>query len=405
MKIIGLKSENIERLKAVEINPDGTLQVIGGNNAQGKSSVLDSIWLALGGGDASKTVKRPVRNGETKASVELNLGDIIVTRRWSPKGTTLTVSSKEGAHFPKPQAMLDEIVGAIGFDPNIFLGYSPKEQRSTLAALTGISDKLEELKEQRKVIFDERTYIGRQAKELGAAVEVDKTIPTETVDTGEVYKELGDARENNNRIESIGKEIELLRDQVRDKKSLLHKLEEEIADITKKGKELSDEQSSLRPIDVDAIVERINSLGDDNDRIERNNKAIENNARIAKLKCEYEVKTKDIAELDAKRDDMLRNAKFPIEGLSLSDEGVEYQGLPLSSASSAEQLKVSMSIAMAMNPKLRVILIRDGSLLDKDSLETIRSMAENGDYQVIMERVGNADEGAVIIEDGTVAQN
>ena len=34
-KIVKLKSENVKRIKAVEINPDGSMVVIGGNNAQG----------------------------------------------------------------------------------------------------------------------------------------------------------------------------------------------------------------------------------------------------------------------------------------------------------------------------------------------------------------------------------
>ena len=79
MKIVELQAENVKRLKAVEITPDGTMQVIGGRNAQGKSSVLDAIWLALGGGKASKETPLPIRDGEDKASVRLDLGDLVVT--------------------------------------------------------------------------------------------------------------------------------------------------------------------------------------------------------------------------------------------------------------------------------------------------------------------------------------
>ena len=50
IKINRLEAENIKRVKAVMIEPtaDG-LTVIGGNNRQGKSSVLDAIMWALGG--------------------------------------------------------------------------------------------------------------------------------------------------------------------------------------------------------------------------------------------------------------------------------------------------------------------------------------------------------------------
>ena len=79
MKIIELQAENVKRLKAVEITPNGTLQVIGGKNAQGKSSVLDAIWLALGGGKAAKDTPLPIRDGEATAKVRLDLGDLVVT--------------------------------------------------------------------------------------------------------------------------------------------------------------------------------------------------------------------------------------------------------------------------------------------------------------------------------------
>ena len=88
MKIIELRAENVKRLKAVGIHPDGTLQVIGGRNAQGKSSVLDAIWLALGGGKAGKSTSVPIRDGEDKASVTLDLGDLIVTGSWTKGGTS-----------------------------------------------------------------------------------------------------------------------------------------------------------------------------------------------------------------------------------------------------------------------------------------------------------------------------
>ena len=69
MRIIRLTASNVKRLRAVDIKPNGTLQIITGRNAQGKTSVLDAIWLALGGGQASKDTPRPIRDGEESASV------------------------------------------------------------------------------------------------------------------------------------------------------------------------------------------------------------------------------------------------------------------------------------------------------------------------------------------------
>ena len=50
IKINRLEVENVKRIKAVkvELTPTG-LTIIGGNNGQGKTSVLDAITWTLGG--------------------------------------------------------------------------------------------------------------------------------------------------------------------------------------------------------------------------------------------------------------------------------------------------------------------------------------------------------------------
>jgi hypothetical protein len=61
-----------------------------------------------------------------------------------------------------------------------------------------------------------------------------------------------------------------------------------------------------------------------------------------------------------------------------------------------------MAVALASKPRLRVVLIRDGSLLDDESMELLRKFADDNDIQVWIERVGSNDADALIIEDGEV---
>ena len=50
IKINKLEIENVKRIKAVKIEPRANgLTIVGGDNNQGKTSVLDSIAWALGG--------------------------------------------------------------------------------------------------------------------------------------------------------------------------------------------------------------------------------------------------------------------------------------------------------------------------------------------------------------------
>ena len=95
-------------------------------------------------------------------------------------------------------------------------------------------------------------------------------------------------------------------------------------------------------------------------------------------------------------------AAFPVVGLGFNDNGVTFNGVPFSQASSAEQLRVSVAMGLALNPTLRVVLIRDGSLLDDDSLAMVATMAAEKDSQVWIERVGHGEETSVVIEDGAV---
>jgi hypothetical protein len=91
--------------------------------------------------------------------------------------------------------------------------------------------------------------------------------------------------------------------------------------------------------------------------------------------------------------------------LSFNEErGVLLNGVPFSQASSARQLQAAVSIGLALNPKIRVILIRDGSLLDEDSMKLVSEMAEKNDAQIWVERVADGRPGCVVIEDGEIKQ-
>jgi hypothetical protein len=80
-------------------------------------------------------------------------------------------------------------------------------------------------------------------------------------------------------------------------------------------------------------------------------------------------------------------------------------GVPLEQASAAESLRASMAIAIAMNPDFPVALIRDGSLLDENSLRLVEEMAAEKNCQVWVERVGEGEECSVIISEGVIKES
>ena len=410
MKIVELRAENVKRLRAVEIRPDGALQVIGGRNAQGKSSVLDAIWLALGGGKASKETRLPIREGEKSASVRLDLGDIVVTRSWTRNGTSLKVTNADGAPIKSPQSVLDSLLAGVSFDPLAFIRLSPARQREALLDLVELDVDFDALADQRRAAYEARTDIGRQIRALGASV-VDETIPEAEESIAAIVEEIEKARKINSDREASERAIASYRGDIRELQETILNLRMEIENaedqIRVTEAALEDTQAELDELpvacDIAAITERLSGVEERNARIRENNRARqirEEKRRLEKTREEYTAK---IEEIDAEKNDALERAIFPIDGLGFDEDGVTYAGIPFSQASSAEQIRIATAMAMAANPRLRVAMIRDGSLLDDETLKGLRQQVTDAGFQLWIERVGDADAGAVIIEDGEVA--
>lgn len=412
MKIVGLHAENVKRLRAVDITPDPDVQVVGGRNAQGKTSVLDAIWLALGGGKASKTITRPVRDGQDHATVVLDLGDLKVTRTWNTQGrSTLRVEAADGARYTSPQAILDRLVGAMSLDPLAFTRLPARQQREALLDLVDLDVDLDALETERAALYTERTEVGRAGKALGDIV-VDDTLPAEETSMQRLIADLHDAQEHNDRIEQVRREYSATCDRfeaaAKRVEDLRHRLESLEADLAaaRQQKERADAAlaASNAPIDTGAIEARMRTVETENAKIRANNAARDRAAEAEALRSQYQDLTSRITAIDNRKARALASARFPVDGLGFDDAGVTYRGVPFSQASGAEQIRVSVATAMALNPRLRVLRIMDGSLLDAEAMDAIRTQVADADFQLWIERVGDADDGAVVIEDGQVAQ-
>ena len=409
MKIIELQAENVKRLRAVEIRPDGTLQVIGGRNAQGKSSVLDAIWLALGGGKAAKETTLPIRDGEERASVRLDLGDLVITRSWTRKGTSLKVTNAEGASYSSPQGMLDALVGRLSFDPLEFTRLSAKDQREALLGLVDLGIDIDELARQRAVFFAERSEVGRRGKAIGD-VHVDDDLPVEETSAQDIIRQIREAEAQNRQADDAMSDYEATTREVEQMEARVDTLRQQLTDAEgslyaasqRKEMKLKAMQKFVK-VDVSPLEDELEGVEELNQKIRANNWARKQAEHKDDMRRDYELLTEKIRKLDEHKEKALAASAFPVAGLGFDDAGVTYNGVPFSQASSAEQIRVSVAMAMAMNPKLRVLRIKDGSLLDDDAMTALREQVAENDFQLWIERVGDADEGAVIISDGEVA--
>ncbi|HEU4344375.1 MAG TPA: hypothetical protein VFU31_22675, partial [Candidatus Binatia bacterium] len=127
-------------------------------------------------------------------------------------------------------------------------------------------------------------------------------------------------------------------------------------------------------------------------------------AEVENIEKKVEALTSEIDSYDKAKSDQLSAAKFPLPGLSFDDTGVLLNGVPFTQGSQAQQLQAAIAIGIAMNPTVRVILVRDASLLDDRSMELVAKMAAEHDMQFWLERVSDDAPGAIVIEDGAVKE-
>lgn len=408
MRIIGLEAENFKRIRAVSLRPDGHAVVIGGQNGAGKSSVIDSIEAALGGKGAAPA--EPVRRGEDHARVVVDLGDIVVKRTFSENGSKLVVTSKEGAVFQSPQTMLDKLVGALSFDPLRFSRMEPKEQVATLRALVGLD--FTAMDEERARVFAERTEVTRTVKSLRAMLDGtpdNPDAPNAEVSVSLLTEELQSRRAKNEAKRTATIELEGLRaqggtlvDRIDVLKEQLKMAQEQLEEVKAKGIALRAQVDAMQGADEAAILEQLKFAEATNAKVRAKQQRAKLADELGHAGTNEADLTRRIAAIDEKKQEMLAAAKFQVPGLAFDDNGVTLNGLPFKQASSAEQLRASVAIGIATNKDLRILLIRDGALLDDASLSFIAKQAADADAQLWVEVVGREGTATVVIEDGSV---
>lgn len=403
MKIIKLQAENFKRLRAVEIEPSTGLVAISGRNAQGKSSVLDAIQSALGGVD-NKSTPRPIRDGADSAQVVLELDELTVTRTWRQgQASKLVVKSKDGVPVGKAQATLDGLLGKLSFDPLEFASMDAKAQVATLLQLVRLPFDPAKLDAQRAEVFTKRTDVNRHGKQLEARLATAPQVPEGTPDTEVSVSELlAQYRAGEQQWAGMERATEDA-----------HRAQERVTELEEqllKARHALEEAQQHRAAYDPARMPDMRWLQAQLDGVEATNANVRTKAQVAAVQAEVAAAmaqsrelTAELERLDKIKRDGLAAAAMPIAGLSFNGDGVTYNGVPFKQASSAEQLRVSLAMAMALNPGLRVIRISDGSLLDSANLKLVADMAAQHDYQVWLEMVDESGDVGFVIEDGAVA--
>lgn len=421
LTILQLTARNVTNLKAVRITPDKNVIVLTGANEAGKSNVLDVIQSMLEG----LKLKMPIREGEERADAELDLGEIKIRKRWTEKGDSLEVyrvmEDGKKQTFSSPQTFLNELTGRMVDPMKLFVLHrdDQKKFRDVLANLVGLN--LQDLKDEEAKIREDRKEVNNRVKAAIAQIQVmpepDPSTPDEEITFRDKLNDLNRLREKRDFFERFERDIATMKAGLKEKADRIaqidqqiERLKEEKAQVEKMIDSISHqigEKESNVPERISQ--EQIMAAESEIEKIEETNKLIRQAARYRrevknaeKAKAESEDLTIKLERIEQDKQTRIGACQFPVQGLSLTEDQVIYEGKPLDVASSGRQIRIFVEMAMAMSPMIKVLLVRDGSLLDRNGFKEVCEIAQEKGYQVWLEKTDESGQEGFFIVDGEV---
>ena len=458
MRILRFEAEHIKKIQVVRITPSGNVIEISGKNGAGKTSILDSIWWALAG--TRNHQSDPIQHGHDKGRIKLDLGAITVEREFkrTPAApgkqdekitTRLVVKTSKGQVMQSPQMILDHLLGALSFDPLAFARKSARDQYQVLEEACGVD--LQAMNQQNEEDYLARTIANRTVKEKRAAgdsISVPTEIPVRIDVAALVAERQRREKLNDERAVAVARRESLER-QIESSEQDKARIYDAATEAARAAERFKDSQvAEAKHFAADQAVVSLARAAELNDCLDKGTKSMtilealpelpaqevfsdldeqmEQASEVNAAAHEADRQINDVRRLEKEAWDAeavsrrltramgarklaaaqaVEKAALPIPGLSLDNGQVSLDGVPFAQASDAEQLRASCAIAMRDNAKLRVLRVRDGSLLDEDSMQILADMATAADFQIWVERVIPSGQDGIAIEDGRVKEN
>lgn len=409
IKINSLEIENVKRIKAVKLEPTANgLTIIGGKNNQGKTSVLDSIAWALGGDKFKPT--SAVREGaytDPMLKVELSNG-LVVERRG--KNSSLKVIDPHGNK--SGQQLLNSFISVLALDLPKFMNASDREKADILLQIIGVGDQLSQLESEENRLYNQRTAIGRiadQKQKYAEELQCWENVPDTPVSASELISQqqeiLAKNGENQRKREHcytlqaernrLAEKVNSLSAELESYRKKLIKADEDMTIAFKTAEELIDESTE----ELEKNIAEIDAL---NVKIRDNLNKEHAEEEAKSYRNEYNDLTEQITQIRQSKQELLRSADLPLNGLSVESGKLLYHGKQWDSMSGSEQLRVAAAIVRKLNPQCGFVLLDKLEQMDTETLSEFGAWLEQEGLQAIATRVSVGDECSVIIEDGYV---
>lgn len=416
VKITALEAENVKRIKAVAFTPSPTgLTLVGGNNNQGKTSVLDALAWALGGERFRPDAAQ--RDGAVApAHLKVTLSNGVIVER-KGKNASLTVTDPTGRR--SGQQLLNAFVEPLALDLPRFMEASDKEKADILLRIIGVGSELQVKDLEIKGLYDKRTFTGQlaaQKKHFAEEMISYPEAPDEPVSASELIRQQQDILARNGENQRLRAQYAELEQQVQQCVDELKRTRERIATLQQLADELDAKHtklfnqretarktvSQLQDESTAELEASIRDIEETNRKVRANLEKSRAEDEAAQYASDYDKLTGQIEDKRAERMALLNGADLPLPGLSVEDGVLTYNGKRWRDMSGSDQLRVAAAIVRRLNPDCGFVLLDKLEQMDMTTLQEFSAWLEAEGLQAIATRVSTGSECQIIIEDGMV---
>lgn len=409
VKITALEAENVKRIKAVALTPSPTgLTIVGGNNNQGKTSVLDALAWALGG-DRFRPDAAQRDGAVAPAHLKVKLSNGVLVER-KGKNASLTVTDPTGRR--SGQQLLNAFVEPLALDLPRFMDATDKEKADILLRIIGIGAELHTRDMEIKALYDKRTFTGQlaqQKKHFAEELISYPEAPDEPVSASDLIRQQQDILARNGENQRKRSQLAQLTDLLERQKKVVADLEFQLSTekqrLTTMQADVKIAQTAAADLQDESTAEleaSIRDIEDTNRKVRANLEKSRAEDEAVQYDSEYKRLTEQIAQKRADRMALLNGADLPLRGLSVEDGALTYKGKHWRDMSGSDQLRVAAAIVRRLNPDCGFVLLDKLEQMDMTTLQEFSAWLEAEGLQAIATRVSTGSECQIIIEDGMV---
>lgn len=407
---------NVMGIEELDVEP-GALSVVSGANGSGKTSVLEAVKSAFGGGHDATLIRKGAEKGEV---VVLLSDGTEIAKRISANGSSVTVTHPELGEVKKPQGFLNGLLDSLAFNPVEFITAGREQRVEHLLKSLPLEARTEELRAcvgdlypvelapkghalvviemVSNSLYDERTGVNRDARsKRTTAAELGGSLPDDDQDVASLRAQYADASKRSaEHAQARDERLRAIRD-VRDKEieAIRRDMEAALNDVRVKAEgevQAYNETADAARTDIDQCLASLRA------RIAEAERTANTRSVVTKLQDEASTLQDRSAALTGAMERLQEMkarllSELPIPGVELVGGEIHQDGVPWPRLNTAARVRLALTLAglRARAAGLPLVCMDGLECLDDKTFAAFAEKAPKAGLQLVVTRVGDGE--------------